>query len=194
VPYESYEDLIEKNKNLVFDNRVEFDSIVNDLMSQEKYYWGYPTYRGAQEGIPQKREQMKYPDGSWVTWCNQFAFDLVELLGYKINLCYHLNGKLWTSPQTFSDLAASRAAGLGTGVRKFTLEQAVGFAQYSIPVVAVDRLGYGHMAVFHPSSTIEKPMLVQAGAPQTMGIHSLYDSFTKWSLDPKFYYFDKKEF
>jgi hypothetical protein len=196
VTYESIPDLINRNRDIARDNIDALTATYDMLYSQEKYWYGYPMYNQLQAGASPVRGTSKYPDGTWITWCNQFFYSLMEQLGYNVNIAYTPGGRYNTTVQNFYDNLLWLSSQPNPAVRKLDVNSAVTFANYGVPICVISPDDYGHIAVIWPTSTYSNIWLGQAGSQHLMennnGIHPIYDSFGKWGYIPEFFYIPKK--
>lgn len=151
--------------------------------------------RAIDKAIALPRLQPGYPNwkGEPKTWCNELVGIVFEEIGYDLKPILEPGGRYaWTGATMMFDNAASLAAIAGSPVQEISAQQAQARANIGIPILAAarrtidDNKHSSHVGIVYPTNDEWDPqkgaLIGQAGAKQTHGVRSAYDSFIKWGL------------
>lgn len=208
----SYQDLIEEHKR----NKQEYINKLNRILSKAflmpEFMPGYPMWEMKTKILEEGKTpepMMEIRDYGYTTWCNEFAYYVLDNLGYDVSqivkpVQYGKGGIGYTNANDMTLYARQNT-------RQISKSQAVHYANVGIPILvcANNPVGVGHVGIVNPQSTQEGVFISQAGAGQAFkingkwqaegvqnrggyGTHLLYDSFNKWGLSPTFHILVKK--
>jgi hypothetical protein len=135
-------------------------------------------------------------DGTPATWCNEAANAVLVELGYNTKPILNPKGIKWTNALSIYTNAIAVAASGGADVHEVSPRQAQARANIGIPILAVAKnpnpKQSSHVGIVYPTNDEWNPkagpLIGQAGAKQTHGVRSAYDSFTKWGLSTPRYF------
>jgi len=135
-------------------------------------------------------------DGTPATWCNEAANAILVELGYNTKPILETKGIKWTGATAMYNNASKLASISGSPVQEVSARQAQAMANIGQPVLAAAKNPNpkysSHVGIVYPTddkwNPKKGPLIGQAGAKQTHGIRSAYDSFTKWGLSTPRYF------
>ena len=135
-------------------------------------------------------------DGTPATWCNEAANAVLVELGYNTKPILNPKGIKWTNALSMYMNSIAVAAVGGADVHEVSPRQAQARANIGIPILAAAKnpnpKQSSHVGIVYPTNDAWNPkagpLIGQAGAKQTHGIRSAYDSFTKWGLSTPRYF------
>ena len=186
---ETVDSLLEKYRAGRVERIARLKKIIADELQKPEVQPGYPMWDGT----------TKYPNGSPITWCNRYVYNVLQHFGYSLENYLAINpytkkpDKDWTSVNDFY----IRLYKYG---RLRPARDAQVCASHGVPAIIIEpqkgvwgQRGFdpGHVGILYPDDEIQddphKIAVANAGSAEVMGVKTAWDTFYRFHYKPKYF-------